>query len=119
MSGTHKVWPKSLEAQLNAGAEGDFWGLGGYALSGSADRLKTVQHPQFGKLMNLKRTQDAVKKPGEWNRYEIIAAGGTVTLKINGQQVNQATGCEQMAGPICLTAEGDEIHFRNVQVQSR
>lgn len=118
-SGKRGIWPKSLEAQLNAGAEGDFWGLAGYELSGPAERLKRVRHEQFGKLTNLPRIKDAVKKPGEWNRYEITAAGGTVTLKINGQEVNQATGCDVIAGPICLTAEGDEIQFQNIQVRER
>jgi hypothetical protein len=30
MTGKHRIWPKSLEAQLNGGAEGDFWGLDGF-----------------------------------------------------------------------------------------
>lgn len=119
MTGPHKVWPKSLEAQLNAGSEGDFWGLDGYALSGPADRLKTIEQSQFGKLTNVKRAKDAVKAPGEWNRYEIVADGGTVILKINGQEVNRATGCDVVSGPILLTSEGDEIHFRSVRITPR
>ena len=115
--GQDRIWPRSLEAQLNAGEEGDFWGLAGFGLSGPADRSKTLEHPDFGRLTNLKRTRNAVKKPGEWNRYEIIADGGTITLKINGQEVNRTTSCDVLAGPICLTAEGDEIHFRNVRVK--
>jgi hypothetical protein len=39
-----------------------------------------------------------------------------VTLEINGQEVNRATGCDVVPGKICLTAEGDEIHFRNVRL---
>jgi hypothetical protein len=116
-SGKDKIWPRSLEAQLNAGAEGDFWGLDGYALSGPADPLKHVAHPKFGQLTNLKRTMNAVKKPGEWNLYEISAHEGTVILKINGKEVNRATQCDVVAGPILLTAEGDEIHFRNVRIK--
>ena len=116
MSGKHKIWPKSLEAQLNAGGEGDFWGLDGYELAGPAERLKVVPASPFGKLTNLKRTRDAVKPPGQWNQYEIIADGPTVTLKINGQVVNRATGCEVVSGPICLTAEGDEVHIRDVRL---
>lgn len=117
MSGKDRIWPKSLEAQLNAGAEGDFWGLDGYDLRGPSERLKRLQHEQFGKLVNLLRIKDAVNRPGAWNHYEITASGGTVTLKINGQQVNQATGCSVIAGPICLTAEGDEIQFRNIRIK--
>jgi len=114
--GKHKIWPKSLEAQLNAPDAGDFWGLDGYPLAGPADRIKTLRHEQFGKLTNLKRAKDAEKPAGQWNQYEIVARGETVTLVINGQVVNRATGCPAVPGKICLTAEGDEIHFRNVQV---
>ena len=122
MTGKHKIWPKCLEAQLNAGGEGDFWGLGGYALTGPKSRLNTVQHEQLGKLTNLKRTPPALKAPGnlkapgKWNQYEISARGQTVTLKINGREVNRATRCDVVAGPICLTSEGDEIHFRRVRL---
>lgn len=117
MTGEHKIWPKSLEAQLNAGGEGDFWGLGGYGLEGAAERMQVVEHPQFGKLTNVKRAQKAVKAPGEWNRYEILADGPKVTLKINGELVNEADRCDVASGPILLTSEGDPIEFRSIQVQ--
>ncbi len=116
MTGEDKIWPKSLEAQLNAGDAGDFWGLGGYGLQGPADRFKQLEHDEFGTLTNVKKEQDAEKPTGKWNDYEIIAKGGTVTLKINGKVVNQATNCDDVEGKICLTAEGDEIHFRQVQL---
>lgn len=115
-TGENKIWPKSLEAQINSPDAGDFWGLDGFPLDGPADRKKTVQHPQFGTLTNLKKTADAEKPSGEWNTYEITARGGTVTLVINGRKVNEATGCGVMPGRICLTSEGDEIHFRNVKL---
>jgi len=113
-TGENKIWPKSLEAQINVGNAGDFWGLAGYSLVGPADRSQSLDHPQFGKLTNVKKAEAAEKPPGQWNQYEIIADGGTVTLIINGKQVNRATGCETAPGKILLTAEGDEIHFRNV-----
>ncbi|MBN2476549.1 MAG: DUF1080 domain-containing protein [Pirellulales bacterium] len=115
-TGKNKIWPKSLEAQINAGDAGDFWGLDGYRLDGPADRLTSLEHPQFGKLTNLKKIRAAEKPAGQWNQYEIIADGPTVTLVINGQVVNKATRCEPVPGRICLTAEGDEIHFRNVRL---
>lgn len=114
MTGKHKIWPRSLEAQLNAGDEGDFWGLDGFSLSGPAARLKVVETSPFGKLTNLKRSVAAVHPPGQWNRYEILAQGGTVILRINGREVNRAVDCDAVAGPICLTSEGDEIHFRDI-----
>jgi hypothetical protein len=116
MTGQDKIWPKSLEAQLNAGAAGDFWGLDGYRLAGPPERTTSLEHPQFGKLTNVKKIRDAQKPPGQWNEYEIIADGEVVTLKINGHEVNKATGCDAVPGRICLTAEGDEIHFRHVRL---
>ena len=114
MTGQHKIWPKSLEAQINAGDAGDFWGLAGYGLSGPAERTRSLENPQFGKLTNVKKTQDVEKPSGQWNTYEIIAEGDTVTLIVNGEEVNKATGCDLDAGKICLTSEGSEIHFRNI-----
>jgi len=116
ITGPDKIWPKSLEAQLNANAAGDFWGLCGYELSGPEDRTSSVEHPELGKLTNVKKAKDAEKPPGQWNLYEIVADGDVVTLRINGQEVNRATGCDVVPGKICLTAEGDEIHFRNVRL---
>jgi hypothetical protein len=119
MTAPHKIWPKSLEAQLNAGQAGDFWGLAGYALSGPAERKKVLEHPKFGTLTNLKKTADLEKPVGQWNDYQIVAEGGKVTLRVNGQVVNEATDCEAVCGRILLTSEGDEIHFRNVQLRTK
>lgn len=114
MTGEHKVWPRSLEAQINAGEAGDFWGLAGYELTGPDDRTVSIEHERFGKLTNVKRIKDLEKPAGQWNNYEIVAEGEMVTLFINGEQVNSATGCDLDAGRICLTSEGSEIHFRNI-----
>ena len=118
-TGPHKIWPKSLEAQINAGQAGDFWGLDGYVLEGPAERSKAVDHAEFGKLINVQKLADVEKPAGQWNQYEITAEDGTVTLKINGQPVNQATHCDVVAGKICLTAEGDAIQFRNVRLSEK
>lgn len=113
-SGPDKIWPKSLEAQINAGDAGDFWGLDGYRLAGPSERFKTLAHPLFGALANLKKTEPVERPAGQWNQYEIRAAGDQVTLIVNGRLVNRATGCVPTPGPICLTAEGTEIFYRNV-----
>jgi hypothetical protein len=67
-------------------------------------------------LTNLKKTEAAEKPAGEWNQYEIVARGDTVVLKINGKEVNRATGCDTTPGKIVLTAEGNEIQFRNIEL---
>lgn len=116
MTGPDRIWPRSLEAQINAPQAGDFWGLGGYALTGPAERMQRLEHPQFGALVNLKKTAAAEKPAGQWNRYEIIARQGVVRLVVNSQAVNATTACDTTPGKICLTAEGDEYQFRNVRL---
>lgn len=118
MTGPDRIWPKSLEAQINSGEAGDFWGLGGYSLQGPPERYTTMTHPDFGTLANLKKIADAEKPRGEWNHYKIVADGSIVTLEINGMMVNRATGCATAPGKICLTAEGNAIEFRNVRLTS-
>ena len=56
---------------------------------------------------------------GQWNQYEILADGDTVTLAINGRPANRATGCDLSPGKICLTSEGSQIFFRNVELEAR
>ena len=119
MTGTNAVWPKCLELQLNMGQGGDFWGLRGYALKGPADRMKTVAHPVFGTLTNVKRMADVEKPVGEWNQHEAVVQGDKVTQKLNGVLVNEAFGCDDVAGSILITAEGQEIHFRNIRLYPR
>jgi hypothetical protein len=116
MTGEHRIWPTSLEAQLNTGNAGDFWGLAGYRLTGPTERMRTLDHKQFGPLTNLKKIKALEKPAGEWNSYEIVAEGPTVILIINGEEVNRAARCDLNPGKICLTSEGDEIHFQNVVV---
>jgi hypothetical protein len=115
----HRIWPKSLEAQLNAEAAGDFWGLCDFPLLGPADRMEIVEHPDLGTLTHLEKTEDAEKEHGAWNTYEILADGETVVLTINGHEVNRCRLPERQGGyrgPICLTSEGDPIEFRRLKI---
>ena len=116
-TGLDKIWPRSLEAQINAGDAGDFWGLDGYGLSGPAERSKQVAHPQFGNLIGVRKALAAERAAGQWNEYKIVAKGDTVTLSVNGQVVNRATRCDVVPGPICLTAEGTPIEYRRVEIE--
>ncbi|HOB97702.1 MAG TPA: DUF6067 family protein [Verrucomicrobiota bacterium] len=119
MTGEHSIWPRCLEFQLNQNQAGDFWAIKGYEFTGPADQLQVMTNATFGVLRHLKRQADREKPVGEWNQFEGIVEGGTVTQKVNGTVVNQATGCEVRPGRILFTAEGQEIHFRNVRLAPR
>ena len=109
--------PKCVEAQLMSGSAGDIWAFYGAKCAGDADRFKEIKnHEKIGDFMGVGRAKDAEKKPGEWNKYDITYNKGNLTLKINGQDVNAATGCDVVAGYIGLQSEGGEIQFRNIKL---
>ncbi|TAH39522.1 MAG: DUF1080 domain-containing protein [Planctomycetota bacterium] len=107
MQGPDKVWPRSIEAQLMGQNAGDFWCIDDYPMKTDAARTNG---------RNTKKLKMNEKPVGEWNQYEISVDHGTVTLKVNGELLNQATDCWETPGKICLQSEGAEIHFRNIRL---
>jgi hypothetical protein len=108
MVGEDKVWPKSVEAQLHSGNAGDFWNIDGFKMTVDASRTNG---------RNTKKTHGAERPLGEWNEYEIVVNHGDVVLYVNGEELNRATGVEEVPGHICLQSEGAEIHFREVWIR--
>lgn len=107
MVGDDKVWPKSVEAQLESGNAGDFWNIEDVKMTTEKSRLNG---------RNTKHTHAAERPIGEWNEYEIIVNHGDIILKVNGEELNRATSVTEVAGKICLQSEGAEIHFRNIRL---
>ncbi len=105
--GPDKVWPRSIEAQLMAGSAGDFWNIGEFPMK--ADPART-------RGRNTKHVRANEFPAGAWNRYDILARGGVVELRVNGELLNRATSCWETAGKICLQSEGTEIQFRRVRI---
>jgi hypothetical protein len=108
--GPDKVWPKSVEAQLQSGAAGDFWLIDGARLDTPPERVDR------GTPRHRLATKSNEKPIGEWNEYEITVDGGRVSLKVNGQVLNAGTNAEEVPGKIALQSEGSEIHFRNIRL---
>jgi hypothetical protein len=108
MIGPDKVWPKSIEAQLQHENAGDFWNI---------DEFQMKAAPERTKGRNTKKLHPHNEKPiGEWNKYEITVDGGTVELKVNGLVQNTATDCAEIPGKICLQSEGSVMEFRNIEL---
>jgi len=109
--------PRCVEVQLMHGSAGDVLTLQGMKLGAEQPRyFHIANHAVAGDIDGVKKTQDAEAAPGEWNRVEILAQGGSYTVWINGQKVNEAVGVELQRGPIGLQSEGGEIHFRRVMI---
>jgi putative heme-binding domain-containing protein len=108
MTGEDKVWPDSIEAQLHSRNAGDIWNIGGFPMEADPSRTEG------------RRTRKALpcnEKPiGEWNRYVITLDGGELTLEVNGEVQNRASGCEERSGKICLQSEGAAIEFRTIEI---
>jgi len=105
VSGPDKVWPKSVEVQLESGSAGDFWAIDGFPLRGEAKRTKGRQ---------TRATHSSERELGVWNEGTVVVDGGKVSVWVNGELVNQAFGVLDVPGKIALQSEGGEIHFRNV-----
>lgn len=109
MVGEDKVWPKSIEAQLQSRNAGDIWNIDKVQMTVAPDRT------EGRRTIKLHETNE--KPLGEWNEYEITADHGTITLKVNGLVQNVATDCAQVPGKICLQSEGAYIEFRDIELK--
>ncbi len=116
ITGKPMMLPKCVEAQLKSESAGDIWAFQGFQVANDSDRFRTVTIPELGDFMGVAKVTGNEKKPGEWNEYEITLKGGNLTLEVNGQKVNECTGCDEVAGKIGLQSEGGEIQFRTVKI---
>jgi hypothetical protein len=48
---------------------------------------------------------------------EITCRGDKITVKVNGQLVNEATRLSQSKGAIALQSEGTPIEYRNIKLK--
>ncbi len=98
---------------------GEIWyqaqaGLGGGYLFGNNIVDGVIQRFNLRKEMKENR----VKPAGEWNHYEIRAEGARISLAVNGAVVSELPNCGLRRGYIGLEAEGYEITFRNLKLQT-
>ena len=116
ITGEPKALPRCVEAQLKHGNVGDIWAFQGFRLKGDADRFVEKENERIGRFMGVTRKAGNEKQPGEWNEYVITLEGGKLSVELNGQLINQARDCDEVAGKIGLQSEGGEIHFRAVKL---
>lgn len=116
ITGEPRALPKCTEAQLQSGKAGDIYGFHGFQVKGDAARFRTGENEMIGKLTGVSKIKGNENEPGQWNKYEITLNGGNLTLMINGEKVNEATGLDIVPGHIGLQSEGGEVHFRTVQL---
>ncbi|MEI9945977.1 MAG: DUF1080 domain-containing protein [Chitinophagaceae bacterium] len=106
-----KVWPRSLEYQVQEGDCGDFW------MTDSTTIIKNDTLTQPKNWFRIAKFNDAEKPNGEWNKAEVIVQNNTIQHLINGVLVNSAKLGNTKEGYILLQSEGAEIFYRNAEVE--
>jgi hypothetical protein len=128
VQGEQKVWPRSVEFQINEGGTGDFWMTDGAALTGRDGKRVTgpagsallIPHFNKGTFPNVTGIRDPTgefEKPhGRWNRLELVSQGGHIRQYVNGKLANQGTDAFPADGKILFQSEGAEVFFRNLRL---
>jgi hypothetical protein len=118
----YDMFPQSLEVQMQHGDAGDFWCIGEditvpnmVARRGPKDQWG-VDGELNRRIANL--TDGSEKPLGQWNKMVVECKGSSVTVWVNGDMVNHGTKCTASKGQIALQAEGSEVEFRRVGIQS-
>lgn len=116
----YKMFPKSIEVQMNSGHAGDFWCIvEDITVPNMVERRGPkkkwgITEGKARRMLNL--TDDSEKTPGEWNRILIECVGDEVKVWVNGDLVNHGSKCTASKGQIALQAEGSEVEFRKVDL---
>ena len=128
IQGPNKVWPRSVEFQINEGCTGDFWMTDGAALTGKdgvrvtgpegkASKIDRFNKGVFKNVTGYRDPTNELEKPhGEWNVVELVNRDGHVWQYVNGTLANEGTDAFPSSGKILFQSEGAEVFFRNIKL---
>ena len=129
IQGPNKVWPRSIEFQINEGCTGDFWMTDGAALTGrqgtrvtgpdgKAAKIDRFDKGPWQNVVGYRDPSNELERPhGEWNVVELINRGdGHVWQYVNGKLANEGTDAFPASGKILFQSEGAEVYFRNISI---
>jgi hypothetical protein len=115
----YKMFPKSIEVQMQHKEAGDFWVIGEDTVENMDKRRLKREGQEYGgtekdarHIHNL--TDDSEKPLGEWNKMLVEAKGDEIKVWVNGDFVNHGTKATVTKGKIALQAEGAEVEFKNI-----
>jgi hypothetical protein len=104
-----KVWPKSVECQVQEGDCGDYWMVETMADSPNQSEIKW-------NMKHIIRSENFENPSGEWNTIEIICNGNQSEHYVNGHLVNSASNLSVLEGKILLQSEGAEVFYKQVEM---
>ncbi|MEJ7559579.1 MAG: DUF1080 domain-containing protein [Pedobacter sp.] len=106
-----KIWPKSVECQIQEGDVGDLWLVD--SVTAFVDGIKT-EPKDYAMVMKIR---DGERKNGEWNKVEIISKNGKFNFLVNGILVNEGEYVSRDSGRILLQSEGAEIFYKDIKIE--
>jgi hypothetical protein len=128
IQGPDKVWPRSVEFQINEGCTGDFWMTDGAALTGKDGVRVTGPDGKAAKIDRFNKgvwkniagyrdpTNELEKPHGEWNVVELVNRDGHVWQYVNGKLANEGMDAFPTSGKILFQSEGAEVYFREIRL---
>lgn len=128
IQGPDKVWPRSVEFQIQEGGTGDFWMTDEAAITGSdgqrvtgppgkATRIDRIGKGHWKDVTGYRDPVGELEKPrGEWNLVELVTEGNEVRQYVNGKLANKGTDPFPDEGKILFQSEGAEVFFRNIEI---
>ncbi|MEQ1842886.1 MAG: DUF1080 domain-containing protein, partial [Verrucomicrobiales bacterium] len=72
--------------------------------------------PDWADVKGYRGAKDIENPLGEWNRMEVICAGTSIRILINGELVNEVTDCHPSSGFIGLQSEYAACLIRRVEL---
>ena len=86
--GSDRIWPTSLESQVQEGDTGDFFGLGGADVDSTVNGRDYSPTGDLENVSNLRASSVADTLTG-WNTSEVIVRGDSAVHIVNGVVVNR------------------------------
>jgi hypothetical protein len=114
----YKMFPKSIEVQMEHGNGGDFWCIVENIVTDSMEKRRGpkenwgITEGKERRIQNL--TDDSERPLGEWNAMTIECLNNRIKVWLNGDLVNYGYDATAHSGQIALQAEGAEVEFRKV-----
>ncbi len=116
----YKMFPKSIEVQMEHTNAGDFWAIGEDIV---CDNMEDRRGPKetWGttegfnrRIMNL--TENSEKELGQWNTIIIECLNDTIKVWVNGDLVNYGYHATASSGQIAVQAEGAEVEIKELKL---
>src|SRR5262245_36575411 len=135
--GPDRIWPASVECQVQEGDTGDFYLIAGTALTTTVESsdIEPKKYKADGIAYDTRPAFDRIVRSGtsdsltDWNTVDVIVSGATAVHIVNGVVNNRATKIRQpdpndptrfvplTRGRILFQAEGAEVFYRNIELK--